>query len=149
MTYQTGPYVAAALFCESVLEEKTGVLSIIRIVDTLTHNSQGANPPNDMPSFTHTMFLVISLKSGMARGRNELRVQPQQPDGSTKEEINFTFHFEGDEKGQNVIVQIAYQFEMEGLYWFKVFLEKHQLTAIPLRVRYNRVVIGTRSAPPA
>jgi hypothetical protein len=142
MSFENGPYVTAACFCESVLEEKTGVLTLVRIIDTVTHSGFGPTPPKDMPAFAYNFLLAVMLKSGEAHGRYDLRVVPQQPDGSTKDEITFTFHFEGEEKGQNVVAQINYQFALEGLYWFRVFLEEEFLTAIPLRVRYNRIIAG-------
>jgi len=32
----TGPFVSVAAFCENVIEDKSGVLSLIRVVDRLT-----------------------------------------------------------------------------------------------------------------
>jgi len=63
------------------------------------------------------------------------------------DELTVTVHFEGEEKGHNVITRMALTFEHEGLYWFKVYLGEELLTAIPLRVRYNRIV--TAPSPPA
>lgn len=56
-----------------------------------------------------------------------------------------TAYFEGEEKGQNVIVDMNVSFPIEGLYWFLVYLNEMKLTAIPLRVKYNRVVLGSNS----
>lgn len=139
MSFEDGPYVTAACFCDVVLEDKSGVLSLIRIVDTLIHTEAAPEPPRDMPAFTHTMFLVVMLKSGNARGRYNMRVIPQLPDGSTENDVILTVHFDGEERGQNIIGQIPFQYTMEGYYLFKVMLEDELLTAIPLRVKYNRV----------
>jgi hypothetical protein len=95
------------------------------------------------------MFLVLALKSGMALGRYEVRIVPQRPDGIKGNPISFTFHFEGDERGQNLIGQINLQFTQEGLHWFKIYLcdddQEDLLTAIPLRLKYNRVITGPTS----
>ena len=144
MAIEGGPYIQAACFCETVLEDKTGALSLIRIIDTVTHTAQGPNPPEDMPVMMYNLTLVVMLKSGDARGRWDLRVVPQLPNGATGESPQFTVHFEGEEKGCNAILKLSFPFEMEGLYWFKVYLDDEKLTAIPIRVKYNRIMTGSK-----
>lgn len=143
MALEQGPYVAIACLCEMVIEDKTGVLSLIRIIDRLTHTEAGPNPPKEMPPFTHSWFLVLTLKSGMAQGRYDIRIQLQRPDGSVEDVNTTTVHFEGEEKGHNLIGQIITQFHIEGLHWYKIYLEdgdrQDLLTAVPFRVMYNRV----------
>ncbi len=34
MSLETGPYIQAATFCENVIEDKTGVPSLIHLIDT-------------------------------------------------------------------------------------------------------------------
>lgn len=145
-TSRDGPFIQAACFCETVIEDKSGVLSLIRIIDTLTHSEAGPTPPDDMPAFPYTFKLVLMLKSGEAKGRYNLKIEPELPNGATEKSILVTAYFEGEEKGQNVVADMAFVFKIEGLYWFSVFLEDKKLTAMPLRVKYNRVVVG--SSPP-
>jgi hypothetical protein len=38
--------------------EKSGVLSLIRVVDVLTHTEAGPNPPEEMPSISHGFTLA-------------------------------------------------------------------------------------------
>ena len=143
MALESGPYIQAACLCDMVLEDKTGVLSLIRIVDVLTHVESGPNPPEEMPPFTHAMTLVVMLKSGSARGRAQVIVRPELPTGEMKEPLPVTVHFDGEERGQNLILRLNYQFTLEGLYWFNILLDDQKLTAIPLRVKYNRVITGS------
>lgn len=144
MPFIDGPYVTAACLCDMVIEDKTGALSLIRVIDTLTHPESGPNPPREMPAFMHGMYLVLMLKSGSVQGRYDVRIAAQRPDGSSQNIGTFTFYFEGEEKGQNLIANTQFQFTTEGLHWFRVYLgdDEHEelLTAIPLRVKYNRVV---------
>lgn len=146
MSFKGGPYIQTACFCETVIEDKTGVLSLIRIIDTVTRTVAAPDAPDDMPPFPHTFQLVVMLKSGEARGRYNLRIVPQLPTGATENAILLTVHLEGEEKGMNFNGTLNFTFTMEGLYWFNVFLDDEQLTAIPLRVKYNRVVIGATQA---
>ena len=147
MAFEDGPYVQAACFCDMVLQEQTGVLSLIRIIDVFEYTASGPNPPEDMPPTPYRFKLVLMLKSGNARGRYNLRVVPQLPNGVTKDSFIASTHFEGEEKGQNVILDMAFVFEVEGLYWFNVYIDNDKLTAIPFRAKYNRIVATAATQP--
>jgi len=152
MAIKGGPYIQVACFCDTVIEDKTGSLSLIRVIDNLTHVVRGPSPPEDMPPVTHHMKLVVMLKSGSARGRHDLEVVPEVPTGGTKQSLRATVHFEGEERGANVVVDLYFTFEYEGLYWFRVYLDGEELTRIPFRMKYNRMVVdstGGLTAPPS
>lgn len=142
MPFEDGPYVQAACFCKTVLREQSGMYSLIQIIDTITQEARGPSPPEEMPSFPVTLQLVLLLKSGKARGRHELKVVPENPDGSTGNPFFHSVHFEGEERGQNLTVNLSYVFELEGLYWFFVYIGDEKLTAIPFRIRYKRMFTG-------
>jgi len=143
MAIKEGPYVQAACFCDTVIEDKGGALSLIRLIDTLTHVERGPDPPEDMPPVPYVGKLVLMLKSGTARGRWNLRVVPELPTGEAKQALTLSVHFEGEERGCNVVADMPFVFEHEGLYWFRVYLDDEELTAIPFRVKYNRVIGGS------
>jgi len=140
MSFEEGPFVQVACFCDMVLRDETGAFSLIRIIDTLNHVEGGPEPPDTMPTVSYSLKLVLSLKSGKARGRYDLKVIPELPTGESKEPMTVTTHFEGEEKGHNVVANIKFDFEIEGLYWFDVFIGANRLTRIPFRVKYNRVI---------
>ena len=143
MSFETGPYLQVAAFCDSVIEDKTGALSLIRIVDTLTHTEAGPEPPSEMPPVPWRMKLVLMLKAGRARGRHEVKIVPELPSTERKEPIILTTHFEADERGHNHIVDIDFTFTMEGLYWFNVYFDDILLSKMPFRVKYMRLVTGS------
>lgn len=142
MPLEGGPYVQVACFCETVLQEQTNVWSLIRIVDTITHGERGQDPPEEMPSFQYSLTMVVMLKSGTARGRHEISIIPERPNGSALNPISHSVHFEGEEKGHNFIINMNMQYDQEGLYLFYVKMGEETLTVLPLRVKYQRVVIG-------
>ena len=150
MAFEDGPFVQVACFCETVLQEVNGAHSLIRIIDTLIHTQTGPNPPKELPPFNYPLTMVLMFKSGMALGRSTLKVVPHLPTGETRDPLLLTIHFEGEEKGANVTANITFPFEYEGVYWFKVYLTDPDevadklMTAIPLRVKYNRVIAGQR-----
>jgi hypothetical protein len=143
MSAETGPYLKAALICETVIDGKDGVLSLIRVVDRLILAAAGPGAPADMPPNEYPLTLVLMLVSGRARGTGELTLLVEPPDGQPKQFWTNTVFFEGEERGANVVVQFNYKFEKQGLYWFHVRLDDEQLTRVPYRVIYQRAVPGT------
>lgn len=58
--FERGPYVQLAAFCEYVLREADGVLSLVRVVNVVTHAERGPNPPEEMPEFHFPLNLVLT-----------------------------------------------------------------------------------------
>jgi hypothetical protein len=144
--FEQGPYIQVAAFCERVLREADGVVSLIRIVDRITHTEHGPAPPEEMPEFHYPLFLVITLKSGKARGRSEITIIPEQPSGETLQPITLSVNLEGEGKGVNIVSRIDFPYKMEGLYWFNVQFDGQVITRLPLEVRYSRMVTGSSTA---
>jgi hypothetical protein len=141
--FERGPYVQIAAFCERVLREADGVVSLIRVVDVIAHTEQGPTPPEEMPEFHFPLFLVITLKSGTARGRHDITIIPEQPSGETLPPITLSVNMEGEGKGINITSRIDLPYKMEGLYWFNVQFDRQLITRLPLEVRYSRMVTGS------
>lgn len=140
--FEQGPYVQMALLCERVLHETDGVSSIIRIVDVINHQERGPNPPEEMPLVHYPLTLVISLRSGRAKGRHEITVTPEQPSGETISPIAVSINLEGEGKGVNIVSRIDIPYKFEGLYWFNIRFDRELITRIPLEVRYSRMMTG-------
>jgi hypothetical protein len=140
MPFEQGPYIQVAGLCEQVIEEKTGVLSLIRMIDTITHTEARPDAPIDMPAFTYPMKMVLMLKSGRSRGRYELKIVPELPSGEIKSPFSHSIQMEGEERGANNIINLLFTFTMEGLYWFNIYLDDSLITRIPMRTKYNRIV---------
>ncbi len=140
MNMEQGPYIQAATLCDQVIEEKSGVLSLIRIIDTIMHTEARPDAPAEMPPVTYPLKLVLMLKSGRARGRHEIKVFPEMPSGEVKEPFVQSVQMEGEERGANSVINMMFTGTMEGLYWFNVHFDDTLLTRIPLRVKYNRVI---------
>ena len=140
--FERGPYVHLATFCENVLQETTGVISLIRSVDVVTHVERGTNPPQEMPEFHYPLTLVISLKSGTARGRHNVKVVPRMPSQETLPPQDFSVNMEGEGKGVNLILKMDTPYKYEGLYWFDIIFDGNLITCIPLEVRYSRMAVS-------
>lgn len=138
MTNGTGPHLAAAFFCERVLQEQDGVLSAIRLIDRLTRVQTGPQAPPDMEPFAHILTILIVFKSGQARGRFTVTLQPETPAGVQLDAVDLPVQLSGgEEQGANIVLNIPFTFEQEGLYWFDVSFEGNLVTRMPMRVLYQ------------
>ena len=143
MPFEQGPYLKTAVLCQHVLREKDDVPSLIRIIDRITHTRTGPDAPTEMPPISYNLTAFISLTSGEARGSHEVKIELEEPSGLRKPSMASTVLFEGEDKGVNLVLNIAATFEYQGLYWFNVYLDDTLLTKMPLRVIYSRVTHGT------
>lgn len=145
MNADTGPFLKVAAFCESVIEGKDSVLSLIRVIDRLTITAAGEESPLEMPPTDYAMNLVLMLVSGRAKGTSTVSLVVESPEAKSKRLWTNTMFFEGDDRGANIVAQIGYKFEQQGLYWFHIHLEGQRITSVPFRVIYQRVVPSTQS----
>lgn len=134
------PNVIAALFCEKVLNEADGSLSVVRIADRITYQIA----PNLPPEFKPAVMLqgLICLRSGEAKGNFRLWVRGNSPSGKQQELFSLPIELKGGDHGVNAIVAATIGVHEDGLYWFDVILDDHTLTRIPLMV-----VQGEQKAP--
>ncbi|SRR5579871_1680553 len=137
---ESGPYLVAALFCEKALQEKDGIVSIIRIVDRITLTVPAATSPTTLPPLPLNLTLFLSFKSGSARGSNTIKLSIEPPSGikNIPEQLLPIF-FEGEDRGANLILALNMVVDQEGVYWFDIVLEEELFTRVPLRVIYQRV----------
>jgi uncharacterized protein DUF6941 len=125
-----------AAFCEKVLFETNGVVSLIRIVDRFNVNG----PTPEMAPASLTFFLVVAFKAGFVRGKHIIRVIPLSPGNVDLPAIEMPQFFEGDDdRGVMVAAQMNFLVKEEGLYWFRVYFENALVTQMPLRVVYQQV----------
>jgi hypothetical protein len=145
-----GPYLLAAVLCERVLEEKDGVVSVIRIVDRIVHTPRGPHAPEKMPAVPVALTLFVSLKSGFARGRFNVRVRAIDPAGGALSEVSLPILLEGgDDRGVQSILPLFFVAQEEGLHWFEIRFEERLLTRVPLRLVYQPFSMGTPPPPGA
>ena len=139
----SGPFISMALICERVLQERDGVVSLIRVVDRFYVHGTA----KEMPQSQITGTLMIGMKSGFQRGKMHVKVKLRTPSGKELPEQEFPVLFEGEDRGIGVIAPFNLGVDEEGLYWFDVFLEENLITRIPIRVVYQRRA-QPQSAPP-
>jgi hypothetical protein len=142
---RNGPFLAAALLCEKILQEPDGVPTFIRVIDRfMIQGSPVPGAPAAMPPSQVSFMLAVMLKSGAARGRHMVRIRTETPVGLRLQEISVPVLLEGDERGANVFVNYGMIAEQEGLYWIDIFLDEEAvaITRIPLRILYLPIQAG-------
>jgi hypothetical protein len=150
--HDTGPHLVTAALCETVLQEPSGVLSLIRMVDQITQSATGPDAPEQMPPFMlSTLTLVVSLKADQARGRHGIKIRPEQPGGQQLPEIEQPVQLMSG-GGVNLVMPLLLPITLEGTYWFDIIFTgpppqaDRLLTRVPLQVLYSPQRIG---GPPA
>jgi hypothetical protein len=145
-----GPYLGIAVLCERVLQEADGVLSIIRVVDRVTQQAIGPEAPDEMPPVPVALSAVVMLKAGQARGSFPVRITLEGPSGERLPfDLVLPVLLEGEDRGVNLVLDLRFQAEQQGLYWFDVLFGRQEelLTRVPLRIVYQPQRFGT--GPPA
>jgi hypothetical protein len=140
-----GPYVSVAVFCEKILQEQDGALSLIRVTDTINQSAVGPDAPREMRPFIADITLVVMLKSGEARGSYGVMLRPEAPGGFQMPPFEQTVHLQGGAWGAAIIMPLQLPISEQGVYWFDVFLtdpttedSARFLSRIPLEVVYHR-----------
>lgn len=134
-----GPYIQVAAICERALQEKDGVVSLVRLVDRFTMTIPGPATPDRTPASTISLTIAVMLKSGFFQGRGTLKVVPNTPSGQQMSELSMPVLLEGQDRGVNVILNTQFVVKEEGLYWLDVSFEGQLLTRIPMRILYQWV----------
>jgi hypothetical protein len=145
MSSTGGRFISLAVFCEKVLTEADGAISLIRIFDR--YSVQAPSPQN--PAANIPLNVVVMLRSGMFRGPATLKFLPNSPSGQILSTLEFPILFEGDdERGSAVMLNMGFAPPEAGLYWFDILLDDDMVTRIPLRVVFQRTgpVVGPSQA---
>lgn len=129
-------HLHVATFCEKVLREADGVLSLIRMIDRFNVFGETDEMPPTLLSFT----VFISFKSGILRGKQKIAFRPKSPIGEDLPSMEIPVLFEGDDdRGPGMAIPLTWSVEKEGLYWWDLYLNDELVTRMPLRVAYQQV----------
>lgn len=137
------PQLAAAFFCESIIEDKKdGSLTVVRIVDTLNLALDPSTPP-EFPSEAERLFVpycgLVSFRTLDAPGEHVLRLEFESPSGKRKEveKRNVTLT-EAPQGGMNLVLRGGLQIYQGGLFRLHVILDDEEVTQMPLVILIHR-----------
>lgn len=145
---QRGPFLAAAFFCESIIEGKDNALTPVRMIDQL-QVMLGASTPPDVPSEVNRVSVgvwsVICLKTGGSPGDYALEIIAESPSGKKEAVFEQTITLtEPAQGGVNIKLHHNIGVKKGGLFWMHVSLDDRPLTSMPLLI----TVVREKAAPP-
>ena len=124
----SSPNLTFAVLCERVLQEKDGVLSIMRIADRVTVTEPVGIDPG-----------LVTVPLQMALGfrpsepvEGELQLRVQDPSGGQTEPLKMGLLVRGAGEGTNVIIPLTLNRPQTGVYWIEVVFAKQLLARVPL-----------------
>jgi len=77
-----------------------------------------------MPAIPIQVTLLFILKSGFASGPFAVKLTLQPPSGEEKQIGTFPVLLEGADRGASLTLNLAFQAEEQGLYWFGLSLDR-------------------------
>ena len=137
--FQEGPYVIAALLCETLLVEgNSNVKSAIRIVDRRLTQAVGKEIPVQMPAARINWTLLIKIVKGKAHGKHELTVRLISPRGKQLFSQDLGVNLEGDEnRGVDFVAKLDVSLDEEGIYWVEIYYDGMLMTKSPIQLLYE------------
>ena len=138
-----GPYLAAAFFCENVIEDKAdGALSAIRIIDQI---KIGLRDSPDFPTEENRLPVsisgLLSFKTGHSKEKEHVvRVTMISPTGKVNVPFEQTLRFTAPEHGgSNLTLRTTIMVVNGGLFWFKVYLDDKLIAHMPLLITVQKM----------
>src|SRR6266699_2905162 len=105
-TENSEPYLNAAVICEKGLQEKDETLSVIRMIDRFNVTVSALGSPENLPPIPLNLTVLISLKSGKARGRSTVKLRIESPSGLKLPDQLLPVLFEGEDRGVNLVMNV-------------------------------------------
>ena len=131
------PFLAAALLCEKILEQKDDVLTVVRIVDTFTVTIPPNLPQDTKPAIQLTALLSFKKASPRAEAeKHEVRMKLRSPSGKINPVGRREFSFKPDDlSGVSLILNITLGVSDYGLFWLEISVDDDEIvTSIPFKL---------------
>jgi hypothetical protein len=132
----THPWVAVGTICENLLEDKDGVLSVIRMVDRFNVPKPPAEWDGKNPLHL-PLKGVVGFRSGDVKGKRTIRIFGTSPRGKRTKLYELEVEFLGKDIGVQIKVNILFGFVTEGTHWLDVYVEKWLATRIPVTIVFE------------
>ncbi len=139
------PYLKFGVLCDRVLEEKDGVLSLVRVTDRLIVTAEGAKVPSEMPQGQIILTIAMGWTGGL--GNHEAKIRIIMPGGDQWESQTMPFFLDSLDRGHNITAKTTLTVKQQGLYWVEFLLNGKVKSRVPWRVIYQRVELP--SPPPS
>jgi hypothetical protein len=145
-----GPFLAAAVFCDSVVRDDGGAMTAVRIIDHVTITIPTDAPP-DVPSEENRLIAqvegLVAFKKGSAGRRHKVKLVMHSPSGKSQVMNEQEADFKDEEHGGfSLRLKTMIAISEGGLFWMDVRLDGKLMTRMPLRITVNRAEVGVKPA---
>jgi hypothetical protein len=125
-----GPWLTAALICESVGQYENGsVADILGKIDGLEFLESEAD------TAFREVFIIVTFTGGETRGTQTVEIVAHPPGRPAQRLHAEEVFFDGPGAGHDIQIKIPIVAAIEGMYWFDVLLDGRLVTRVPFRVR--------------
>jgi hypothetical protein len=140
-----GPWLAMAVFCESIMQDASGKHSAIGIIDGISflagEGGVGVDVPSDKNPLNIFPNMLIIFRTGSAPGQHKFKLVIETPDGKrktlTEQDLTFT---DAPNGGFTIKTQAHLQLTSDGLFWIDIYLDNKRYTRMPLNITLQRLV---------
>lgn len=134
-----GPFVAAALLCESVAPRDDGAVDIAGVVDgiAVSRRDSGEDPLEVMPHALVELTALVSIRAGSVRGTHRLGLRGTFPSGRPGAALERPVELSEQRPGANLIVPLEVPVFEAGLYLFDVTFDGALLTGMELHIELS------------
>jgi hypothetical protein len=138
-----GPFLGAAVFCENFIDDASGKISALNILDSVTAYLP-PDTPQDVPSKEQPIGLMqnalLIFRTGDAPGKHHLRVTMTDPSDERAKAFEREIELSAESHGGiHIKTRFSLSIPMAGLYWFDVFLDGKRVTRMALKVTLLRL----------
>jgi len=148
-----GPYLACAVFCDSVVRGEDGAMTAVRMIDRMTLTIP-ADTPSNVPSAEKAILAniegLIGFKKGDSAVKHKVKLVMNSPSGKNQAVMEQPAEFGGEPNGGfNLRLRTTIAITETGLFWLDVYLDGKLMTRMPLSVSVERAVPAPVAKPVA
>jgi hypothetical protein len=136
------PFLAAAIFCEKILEEKDGTISAIRIANRIQFTPKGPGISLETHPADINIMALISFRVNAMKGKHDFKFNSNSSILVEPLNLNAETLIDAVEGGvQNIMLDLSFSVKREGVIWFDVLLDEELITRMPLRIQLKETQI--------
>lgn len=137
-----GPFLASAVFCDSVVRGEDGAMTAVRMIDHITI-AIPSDAPLDVPSEDKRILAqidgLIGFKKGDSGARHQLKLVMNSPSGKSQVITEQVADFKDETHGgYNLRMKTSIAVSAGGLFWLDVYLDGNLVTRMPLLITIKR-----------
>ena len=125
----------SAILCEKILKEKSGILSLIQMMDIAQVDLQGGETPAAFVARLDAELFVTFKSVGAVKFIAVVTIVT--PDGNEFVRNEYPIQLTGAPHGHSLTIQLVLNLSKTGIFWFNVSIDGGYAQRLPLWVRLS------------